>query len=91
MANYVAHLQPELAVNYCQLVVVWVDDPASTRAARQELRESYLRRPNPRVATAAATLNLSASPGFLANHSFRAFAWGAWLGWRDAIAAWLSG
>ena len=41
MANYVAHLQPELAVNYCQLVVVWVDDPASTRAARQELGASF--------------------------------------------------
>ena len=37
MANYVADLQPELAVNYCKLVVVWTDNPASTRAARQEL------------------------------------------------------
>ncbi|MBW3540341.1 MAG: redoxin domain-containing protein [Planctomycetes bacterium] len=36
MANYVAQLQPELDVNYCRLVVVWTDDPASTRAARQE-------------------------------------------------------
>jgi hypothetical protein len=42
--------------------------------------------PRDSVATAAATLNLSASPGFLANHSFRAFAWGAWFGRRDAIA-----
>ena len=41
MANYVAHLQPELAVNYCQLVVVWVDDPASTRAARQALGATF--------------------------------------------------
>lgn len=37
------------------------------------------------IATAAASLNLSASPGFLANHSFRSFAWGAWFGRRDAI------
>ena len=41
MANYVAHLQPELAVNYCQLVVVWTDDAASTRAARQELGATF--------------------------------------------------
>ena len=37
MANYVAHLQPELEVNYCKLAVVWTDDPAATRAARNEL------------------------------------------------------
>lgn len=37
------------------------------------------------IATAAASLNLSASPGFLAKHSFRSFAWGAWFGRRDAI------
>lgn len=37
------------------------------------------------VATSAASLNLSASPGFLANHSFRAYAWGAWFGRRGAI------
>ena len=43
MANYVAHLQPELAVNYCQLVVVWVDDPAATRTARQELGATFPR------------------------------------------------
>ena len=36
-----AYLQPELAVNYCQLVVVWVDDPTSTRAARQELGATF--------------------------------------------------
>jgi len=41
LANYVAHLQPELAVNYCQLVVVWTDSPASTRAAQQELRATF--------------------------------------------------
>ena len=41
MANYVAQLQPELAVNHCRLVVVWVDDPASTRAARQELGATF--------------------------------------------------
>ena len=37
MANYVAHLQPELEVNHCKLAVVWTDDPAATRAARKEL------------------------------------------------------
>ena len=37
MANYVANLQPELEVNYCRVVVVWTDDPASTRATRQKL------------------------------------------------------
>jgi hypothetical protein len=41
--------------------------------------------PRDDVATAAATLNLRAAPEFLANHSFRAFAWGAWFGRRDAI------
>lgn len=41
MANYVAELQPELEVNYCRLVVVWTDDPPSTRAARQRLAASF--------------------------------------------------
>jgi hypothetical protein len=41
--------------------------------------------PSDDIARSAASLNLSASPDFLANHSFRAFAWGAWLGRRDAI------
>jgi peroxiredoxin len=41
LANYVAHLQPELDVNYCKLVVVWTDDPASTRAARKKLGASF--------------------------------------------------
>lgn len=37
------------------------------------------------MATAAAALNLGASPGFLANHSFRSFAWGAWFGRQEGI------
>ena len=41
MANYVAELQPELEVNYCKLAVVWTDDPASTRAARNELGANF--------------------------------------------------
>jgi peroxiredoxin len=41
LANYVADLQPELEVNYCRLVVVWTDDPASTRAVRQKLAVSF--------------------------------------------------
>jgi peroxiredoxin len=41
LANYVAHLQPELEVNYCKLAVVWTDDPASTRTARKELGASF--------------------------------------------------
>ena len=41
MANYVADLQPELEVNYCRLVVVWTDDPPSTRAARQQLGAAF--------------------------------------------------
>ncbi len=41
MANYVADLQPELEVNYCKLVVVWTDNPASTHAARQELGAAF--------------------------------------------------
>ena len=41
MANYVAHLQPELAVNYCNIAVVWTDNPAATRAARQELAATF--------------------------------------------------
>jgi peroxiredoxin len=34
-------LQPELEVNYCKLVVVWTDDPASTSAARKELGAGF--------------------------------------------------
>ena len=34
-------LQPELEVNYCRLVVVWVDDPASTRLARNALGAAF--------------------------------------------------
>jgi peroxiredoxin len=41
LANYVADLQPELEVNYCRLVVVWTDDPAPTRAARQKLAATF--------------------------------------------------
>jgi hypothetical protein len=41
--------------------------------------------PRDAVSAAAASLNLSASPDYLANHSFRSFAWGAWFGRRDAI------
>jgi peroxiredoxin len=41
LANYVEQLQPELEVNYCRLVVVWVDDPASTRQARKELGATF--------------------------------------------------
>jgi len=41
LANYVAHLQPELAVNYCKLMVVWTDNPASTRAARKDLGATF--------------------------------------------------
>jgi peroxiredoxin len=41
LANYVTDLQPELEVNYCRLVVVWTDDPASTRAARQKLAATF--------------------------------------------------
>jgi len=41
LANYVAELQPELEVNYCKLAVVWTDDPASTRAARNELGANF--------------------------------------------------
>jgi peroxiredoxin len=41
LANYVADLQPELEVNYCRLVVVWTDDLASTRAARERLGATF--------------------------------------------------
>jgi peroxiredoxin len=41
LANYVRDLQPELEVNYCRLVVVWTDDPASTRVAREKLAATF--------------------------------------------------
>jgi len=41
--------------------------------------------PRDPVAVAAATLNASASPPFLANHAFRSFAWASWFGRRDGI------
>ncbi len=37
MATYVAHLQPELRVNYCTLITVSVDDVSTTRANRDAL------------------------------------------------------
>jgi len=37
----VEHLQPELDVNYCQMVVIWVDDPKETRQARRELGATF--------------------------------------------------
>ncbi len=39
--SYVEHLQPELEVNYCQMVVIWVDDPKVTRQARRELGATF--------------------------------------------------
>jgi hypothetical protein len=41
----------------------------------------------PRDATsvAAAELNLAASPGYLANHAFRSYAFAAWFGQHEAI------
>jgi peroxiredoxin len=41
LANYVRDLQPELEVNYCRLVVVWTDDPGSTRATRDKLAATF--------------------------------------------------
>ena len=41
MANYVRDLQPELEVNYCRLAVIWVDEPAGTRGAREELGATF--------------------------------------------------
>jgi peroxiredoxin len=41
LASYVEHLQPELEVNYCRLVVIWVDDPSSTRQARKALEATF--------------------------------------------------
>lgn len=37
MTNYVAHLQPELHVNYCKLISVSVDDQMNTRETRDAL------------------------------------------------------
>jgi hypothetical protein len=41
--------------------------------------------PQDSVALDAANLNARSSPPFLANHSFRSYAWAAWFGRREAI------
>jgi peroxiredoxin len=41
LENYTQYLQPELAVNYCKLLVVTVDDPETTRQFRAELGAAY--------------------------------------------------
>jgi hypothetical protein len=41
--------------------------------------------PDSTIAVDAARLSVHLSPAFLANHSFRSFAWAAWFGRRDAI------
>ncbi len=41
MENYTKYLQPELAVNYCKLLVVTVDDPETTRQFRADLGANY--------------------------------------------------
>lgn len=41
--------------------------------------------PHDPLAFEAASLNLRSSPPFLANHSFRSYAWAAWFGRREAI------
>ena len=41
MENYTQSLQPELAVNYCKLLVVTVDDPETTRQFRTDLGAEY--------------------------------------------------
>ena len=41
MENYTQSLQPELAVNYCKLLVVTVDDPETTCKFRTELGANY--------------------------------------------------
>ena len=41
MENYTQYLQPELAVNYCKLLVVTVDDPETTRQFRADLGADY--------------------------------------------------
>lgn len=41
MANYVVHLQPELVVNYCKLVVISVDNPMLTRETRDGLAATF--------------------------------------------------
>jgi peroxiredoxin len=41
LENYTQYLQPELAVNYCKLLVVTVDDSETTREFRAELGADY--------------------------------------------------
>jgi peroxiredoxin len=41
LANYVEHLQPELIVNYCKLVVVSVDDPMLSHEVRDGLGATF--------------------------------------------------
>jgi peroxiredoxin len=41
LENYTRDLQPELAVNYCKLLVVTVDDPETTRQFRADLGAEY--------------------------------------------------
>ena len=41
MANYVDHLQPELIVNYCKLIVVSVDGKMDTNETRDALGATF--------------------------------------------------
>lgn len=41
LSNYVAHLQPELIVNYCKLVVVSVDSPMLSKEVRDGLGATF--------------------------------------------------
>lgn len=41
MTNYVTHLQPELIVNYCKLVVVSVDSPMLSKEVRDGLGATF--------------------------------------------------
>lgn len=41
MANYVEHLQPELIVNYCKLVVVSIDSPMLSKEVKDGLSATF--------------------------------------------------
>ncbi len=41
MTNYVAHLQPELRVNYCKMITVSVDDSMNTNETRTALAADW--------------------------------------------------
>jgi len=41
MANYVQHLQPELRVNYTNIITVSVDDAITTREVRDQLNANW--------------------------------------------------